>query len=89
MDFEWWVAAGLFAAFLAVDALYALYTLAVTERRAVRAANLSAVMYFLLAAGVIAYTTNPLYVLPAAAGSWAGTWLAVSWPDLRQRFRGR
>lgn len=66
-----------FAAYLLVDALYALYTLAVTERRAARAASYSAAIYLLLACGVLAFTRSAWYIIPAAVGGWAGTFLAV------------
>ncbi len=77
MSFHPLIALGLFAGYVVLDGLYAVYTLAVAQHRPVRAASAGAVMYFLMAAGVLAFTGNFLYVIPCAAGSWAGTWLVV------------
>jgi hypothetical protein len=68
-----WVALTVFAAYFVIDAMYVHYTLMVTAKKPLRAANISFVMHFLLAGGVLTYTHNPFYVLPLAAGSWAGT----------------
>ncbi|HLH77693.1 MAG TPA: hypothetical protein VKV28_12895 [Candidatus Binataceae bacterium] len=61
------------------DAAYVLYNAAIVSRRRVAAATLSSVWYLLAAFAVISYTSNPIYVLFAAAGSWAGAFGAVSW----------
>lgn len=66
-----------FGAYFIIDAFYALYTRAVNGERAVRAANIGAVMHFLLAFGVVSYNNNWLYIFPLAAGSWLGTWYVV------------
>ena len=66
-----------FFAYVAIDALYALYTLAVTNYRPARAATISSVMYLLLATGFLAFTHNAWYLMPAAAGGWIGTFLTV------------
>lgn len=75
--FDWRIAIGLFVAYGFVDALFVLYTLAVTKHQALRAANVSFLYYFVISAGVIGYVHNYLYVIPVAAGSWAGTYLVV------------
>lgn len=59
------------------DIAWTRYTLAVTQRRPHVAAAWSAAIILIGAVTVIAYTDNPLYVLPAAAGAYVGTWLAV------------
>lgn len=60
-----------FSAYVVVDALYALYTIYVTERKPFAAAGIGSVMYALLAFGIMQYTHNPWYVLPVALGSFA------------------
>jgi hypothetical protein len=75
--FEWSMAAVIFLTYTVIDALYAWYTLAVGARRPFAAASISFIMHFLLAFGVISYTTNPLYIVPLACGSWVGTYLVV------------
>ena len=83
-SFDWRVAIGIFAAYFVIDAMYVYYTYMVTERRPLAAANISFVMHFMLAAGVLSYTHNPLYILPLSAGSWAGTYW-FTWLSLRRR----
>lgn len=78
-DFNLSVAVGVFLAYLAVDAMYAMYTISVVKRRAVVSANISFAMHFLLAVGVISYTDNYFYVIPLAMGSWVGTFLATKY----------
>ncbi len=76
-DFNWLLAAALFGSYVVVDALYALYTLWVVDRRPIASANVSLVMHFLLAAGVISYVHNFAYVIPITADSWVGAYLVV------------
>lgn len=66
-----------FLAYLVIDMLYAHYTFSVTKLQASRAATTGALMYFLLAVGVLNYTHNPLYLFPLVLGSWIGTYLTV------------
>ena len=80
-SFNVWLALGLFLAYFAVDALYAIYTISVVKRRALASANISFVMHFLIAIGVLSYVNNFFYVLPLAAGSWVGTYLATKYYD--------
>ena len=76
--FNFLIASGVFIAYLIVDAMYAHYTLAVTELNALQAANTGALMHFLLALGVLSYVQNYLYIIPIAIGSWFGTYMIVS-----------
>jgi len=71
------IAAGVLVAYLIVDGMYAHYTLAITEHKAMSAANTGALMHFLLAVGVLSYVQNYLYIIPIAIGSWIGTYLIV------------
>ena len=79
------VALGVFAATAVTDAVYVLFNAAVTNRRRVSAANWSCLWYLLSAFAVISYTEKAVYVLFAAAGSWLGAFVSVSflarrWP---------
>src|SRR4051794_16075381 len=74
-----WVAIGVLASAAATDAAYVFFNAAVSGRRRVMAANWSAIWYMLSAFAVISYTENAFYVLFAAAGSWLGAFLLVSW----------
>jgi hypothetical protein len=67
----------IFVAYMLVDALYAYYTLQVTKKNPYAAATSGALMYFLLAIGVLNYVQNYLYLIPLALGSWIGTFIVV------------
>jgi uncharacterized membrane protein YhaH (DUF805 family) len=73
------IAGGVFVATAATDAVYVLFSAAVASRRRLGAANWSALWYLLSAFAVISYTQNALYVLFAAAGSWAGAFASMTW----------
>ena len=72
-------AATIFVTYVAIDVLYAAYILCVGRRQPLRAAALSAVIYSLLAYGVITYSANPLYLIPLASGAFVGTYITVRW----------
>lgn len=78
-DFNYLIAAGLFLSYLIVDGLYAAYTLSVVDRKAFVSANISFIMHFILAIGVISYTENFWYVVPLACGSWIGTFISTKY----------
>jgi uncharacterized membrane protein YhaH (DUF805 family) len=61
------------------DAVYVLFTSAVSARRRLPAANWSGLWYLLSAFAVISYTSNAAYVAFAALGSWLGAFFAVTW----------
>jgi hypothetical protein len=73
------IAAGVMACTAATDAVYVMFTAAVTSRRRGLAATWSSVWYLLSAFAVINYTGNPVYVIFAAMGSWIGAFGAVTW----------
>ena len=81
-DFSPITAAVIFVTYVAVDILYACYIICVERRQALAAAGISAVLYSLLAFGVITYSKNPIYLVPLASGAFLGTYLTV-------RFHGR
>ena len=73
------VALGVMACTAGTDAVYVMFTAAVTARRRTVAASWSSVWYLLSAFAVISYTGNPSYVIFAALGSWLGSFGAVTW----------
>jgi len=79
------LAMGVVLSTMATDAAYVLFNAAVSARRRVGAATWSSVWYLLSAFAVISYTSSWVYVLFAAAGSWIGAFISVSW--LRNRSR--
>ncbi len=82
-QFNWAIALSIFFAYIATDALYAYYTLAVAEQRPLSAANTGAVLHLLIAFGVLSYVENYLYLIPIVIGSWVGTYLLVKWSKKR------
>lgn len=67
----------IFFTYTTIDALYAYYILCVNRKKCFAAANCSAVIYSLLAYGVISYSENILYLIPLASGAWIGTFLTI------------
>lgn len=74
---NWLVALGIFIGYVVVDGMYVYYTLTIVKRQAFRAASVSLLMHFILAAGVFSYTKNFIYVIPIAFGSFVGTYLVT------------
>jgi hypothetical protein len=73
-----WLALGVVASTAATDAVYVMFTAAVSARRRVPAATWSSVWYLLSAFAVISYTRNWLYVGFAALGSWIGAYVSIT-----------
>ncbi|HXZ78480.1 MAG TPA: hypothetical protein VEG30_01025 [Terriglobales bacterium] len=73
------LAIGVFLSTAATDAVYVMFNAAVSSQRRVPAATWSSVWYLLSAFAVISYTRNWAYVVFAAAGSWVGAYLSMSW----------
>ena len=73
------IAAGVVLATAVTDALYVMFTAAVAARRPVSAANWSAAWYLVSSFAVISYTSNAVYVVFAAAGSWIGAYASLTW----------
>lgn len=73
------IAAGVFVSTAATDAVYVFFNAAVAKRHRFSAASWSGLWYLLAAFAVISYTKNPLYVIGAAAGSWVGAFLSVTY----------
>jgi hypothetical protein len=84
-------ALGVVVATAGTDAVYVRFTAAVADRKRVPAATWSSLWYLLSAFAVISYTQNWMYVLFAAAGSWIGAYLSITFlrgRPLRKRERG-
>ena len=79
MDFNIFVAVGLFFAATLLDAVFALYTVAVVNTAPLRAASLSFLTYMLEAVGVVNYVHNKWYLAPLALGAFAGSYAVVKW----------
>jgi len=60
------------------DAVYVLFTNAVVKRRRLPAASWSSIWYLLSSFAVISYTNHWVYVLFAAAGSFAGAYATMT-----------
>jgi uncharacterized membrane protein YhaH (DUF805 family) len=73
-----WLSLGVFLSTAATDAVYVMFNAAVSAKRRVRAATWSGVWYLLSAFAVISYTRNWAYVGFAAAGSWVGAFLSMT-----------
>jgi uncharacterized membrane protein YhaH (DUF805 family) len=73
------IAAAVFGATIVTDAVFVMFTAAVAARHRIRAANWSAIWYLLAAVSVISYTSNAIYVIFAAAGSWVGAYVSMTW----------
>ena len=73
------IAAGVVLATAVTDALYVMFAAAVAARRPVTAANWSAAWYLVSSFAVISYTSNAVYVVFAAAGSWIGAYASLTW----------
>ncbi len=71
-------AAGVLVATAATDAVYVMFTSSVVARKRVSAASWSSLWYLLSSFAVISYTENWVYVGFAAAGSWIGAYLSLT-----------
>jgi uncharacterized membrane protein YhaH (DUF805 family) len=72
------IAAAVVVATACTDAVYVLFTNAVVRRRRLPAASWSSIWYLLASFAVINYTENWLYVVFAAAGSFVGAYITMS-----------
>jgi hypothetical protein len=67
----------IFLAYLFIDGLYAYYTLSIVKLKPFSAATSGAIIYLLLAIGVLNYINNFLYLIPLGLGSWFGTFIVI------------
>ena len=80
-EFSYITAASIFATYVVIDMLYAWYIMSVNKKRALTAAFLTAIIYSLLAFGVVSYSKNIYYLIPLASGAFAGTYLMVKFKE--------
>jgi hypothetical protein len=78
-DFHWGTAASIFATYVVIDILYALYVICVSKRQPIHSAVVSTCLCSLSAYGVISYSRHPLYVIPLALGAFLGTYLVIKY----------
>ena len=71
-------AAGVVLATGATDAVYVMFTASVVAKKRIPAASWSACWYVLSSYAVISYTENWIYVSFAAAGSWIGAYVSMT-----------
>jgi len=83
--FNWLGAVGLFFASAALEAIFALYTLAVTKHKALQAATWSLISYGLLAVGILNFINNKWYVIPLGLGAFGGTYAIVTWESRKKK----
>jgi uncharacterized membrane protein YhaH (DUF805 family) len=72
------IALAVMAATAATDAIYVMFTNAVVRRKRLPAASLSSFWYLLSSFAVINYTHHWFYVLFAAAGSFIGAYVTMT-----------
>ena len=82
------LALGVVLSTAATDAVYVLFNAAVSARRRLPAATWSSIWYLLSAFAVISYTRHWLYVVFAAAGSWIGAYLSMTFLAQRKDLPG-
>jgi uncharacterized BrkB/YihY/UPF0761 family membrane protein len=80
-DFSYTTALTIFFTYVAIDMLYAWYIMSVNKKRAFTAAILTAIIYSLLAFGVVSYSKNIYYLIPLASGAFLGTYLMVKFKE--------
>ena len=67
----------IFVGYCALDWLYTVYILALSDRKKLLAANVGVGLYLLSAYGVVNYVADWRHVIPMCAGGWVGTYLSV------------
>jgi hypothetical protein len=72
------IAGGVVVTTAFTDAVYVQFNAAVSARRRFAAASWSSIWYLLAAFAVISYTSNWVYVLFAALGSWIGGFVSIT-----------
>jgi uncharacterized membrane protein YhaH (DUF805 family) len=72
------IALGVVVATALTDAVYVMFTASVAARRRLPAATWSSMWYLLSSFAVISYTSNWIYVIFAAIGSWIGAYVTIT-----------
>jgi len=72
------IALGVVVATALTDSVYVMFTASVAARRRLPAATWSSAWYLLSSFAVISYTSNWIYVIFAAIGSWIGAYATIT-----------
>jgi uncharacterized membrane protein YhaH (DUF805 family) len=72
------IALGVVVATALTDSVYVMFTASVAARRRLPAATWSSMWYLLSSFAVISYTSNWIYVIFAAIGSWIGAYVTIT-----------
>lgn len=81
IDWKW---GAVFAALTLLDFVWARYTLAITDKRAVPAGIYAVGILALGGFSVISYTTDHWLLIPACSGAFVGTFMAVKFGDKKE-----
>ncbi len=84
MEFNWLLAIGLFFASILLDAVFALYTIAVVKNQPFKTASMSVLCYLIAAVGVVNYVQNRWYLIPLSAGAFVGSYAIVKREALKK-----
>lgn len=76
-EFNYITAITIFFVYMLIDCLYAAYVISVGRGQAVLASICTAIIYSLLAFGVLSYSKNVWYLIPLASGAFLGTYITV------------
>ena len=68
-----------FLVVLVADMLWVQYIDYVARYKPVLAANFGVLVYAASSFAIIAYTSDPIFLIPAFIGAWIGTYLVVKW----------
>ena len=79
MHFSIVYAVALFFLAMILDAVYAMYTFALTKHQSMLASTMSGLVYVLGAVGVVSYVSNKLYLIPLSLGAFVGTIVVVEY----------
>lgn len=74
-----------FLVVLVADMLWVQYIDYVAKYRPVLAANFGVLVYAASSMAIIAYTSDPIFLLPAFIGAWIGTYVVVRWKRNKER----
>ena len=74
-----WIALGVVTAMALTDSVCVMFMSSVIHRRGIAAANWGALSYLLSAFAVISFTSNWVYVVFAALGSWIGAYITMTY----------
>jgi hypothetical protein len=69
-----------FALMFALDIVWALYTQSMVAGQAVRASSYAAAIQLFTGALVLEYTKDPMLLIPAGLGAFAGTYVVIADP---------